>query len=41
MGWENDLLTTLNDEGFSNNKDTATYKVENERQKLTIEEMNA
>lgn len=27
--------------GFSNNKDTKTYKVENEREKLTIEEMNA
>ncbi|KIX10666.1 uncharacterized protein Z518_01750 [Rhinocladiella mackenziei CBS 650.93] len=27
--------------GFSNNKDLATYKVEDERAKLTIEEMNA
>lgn len=27
--------------GFSNNKDVKTYKVENERTKLTIEEMNS
>lgn len=27
--------------GFSNNKDTATYKVADETAKLTIEEMNA
>ncbi|KAF7545315.1 hypothetical protein G7Z17_g9276 [Cylindrodendrum hubeiense] len=27
--------------GFSNNKDTSTYKVEDEAKKLTIEEMNA
>jgi salicylate hydroxylase len=27
--------------GFSDNKYTATYKVENEQAKLTIEEMNA
>jgi hypothetical protein len=27
--------------GFSDNKHTATYKVENEKAKLTIEEMNA
>lgn len=27
--------------GFSANKDIATYKVEDEKAKLTIEEMNA
>jgi hypothetical protein len=27
--------------GFSSNTDTATYKVEDEKKKLTIEEMNA
>jgi salicylate hydroxylase len=27
--------------GFSNNTSTKTYKVEDEKQKLTIEEMNA
>lgn len=27
--------------GFSNNKSMATYKVEDEKAKLTIEEMNA
>jgi salicylate hydroxylase len=27
--------------GFSNNKNIATYKVEDEKKKLTVEEMNA
>ena len=32
---------TESEVGFSVNKDTPSYKVEDERQKLTIEEMNA
>jgi len=37
--WTN-ILTVLF-AGFSDNKDLATYKVEDEKSKLTIEEMNA
>ena len=35
------MFIDITGSGFSNNKDTATYKVESEKQKLTIEEMNA
>lgn len=31
----------LTDAGFSNNKDIPTYKVEDQKKVLTIEEMNA
>lgn len=35
------MTLTDNALGFSSNTDISTYKVEDEKQKLTIEEMNA
>lgn len=35
------MVLILTEIGFSTNKDTSTYKVEDEKKKLTIEEMNA
>lgn len=37
----NRKMSTNLDQGFSNNKNIATYKVEDEKKKLTIEEMNS